>query len=84
MSDIDTSKTYLCYFCEEVIEYRSLTPEEKAVLANEGRGLPLVWRHKETGAVSCKCEATPSNIEVEQEAYYGAQTASGDRLTGAP
>lgn len=53
----------LCYFCKEEIEFKSASEEEMKLYVTNNNS-PR-WRHVVTGAVACKCVATPSDILVE-------------------
>jgi hypothetical protein len=61
----DITKQYVCYCCEEIIEFALPCKELTALLTDETRqGLQPSWRHVKTGHVACKSMATPSNVEV--------------------
>jgi hypothetical protein len=62
MTGVDTTKTYMCYYCDEEVEFRSLTPEERKILVSD---IPPQWYHVATASVSCGTVATPSNFELE-------------------
>lgn len=52
----DTEKHYMCYFCEEEIEFSLSRIADNLSTPN--------WRHTATGKEVCETRATPSNVEV--------------------
>lgn len=62
--DIDRSKHYECFFCEEEVEF-SLPPEEiTAGLVIHNGFSKARWRHVTTGKRNCNLQAIPSNVEA--------------------
>lgn len=60
----DVKKQYVCYFCEEVVEFSPPSGKLIDVLVNKGINCPPRWRHVKSGHASCNTMATPSNVEV--------------------
>lgn len=68
----DTSKRYVCFFCEEEVAF--LGPTQSMLEAAEkykkyhdyeaSGMLEPRWKHVESGEAACKTFATPSNLEV--------------------
>ncbi len=58
----DTSKKYMCYFCEEEVEFSLPSKEFMKLLFDGGTSCRPIWRHCATQQVSCSSNATPSNL----------------------
>lgn len=64
VEEVDTTKHYICYYCEEEVEFsvlatRYLDPDSIGTDDDKPR-----WRHSDGGRVACSCDATPSNLEL--------------------
>ncbi len=60
----DTSKQYVCYFCEEKIEFSVPLKGVPGIFFDEVGSCRAQWIHASTGEMRCHSVATPSNLEL--------------------
>ncbi len=61
----DTNRNYVCYYCEEEIEFDLPNKNFPRVHLDESDSIFPTWIHASTGSIRCHSVATPSNLMLE-------------------
>ncbi len=60
----NVGEQYVCYFCEEEIEFGPPMKSGPSVFLDEFGSVRSQWIHAFSGNVRCHSVATPSNLEL--------------------